>query len=143
MCDIDKFKSVNDTYGHDVGDEVLQGTANAVKSALRGEDEVCRLGGEEFLVSCRSAFEKDGVVIAERIREAVEQNEIQSGGFDGAVTVSLGVAGTHDGVPSLMALLKASDEAVYQAKNAGRNQVVASGAPEPSPEERDKLRRSA
>lgn len=143
MLDIDKFKSVNDTYGHDVGDEVLQATAQAVKGALRGEDEVCRLGGEEFLVICRGAFEKDGIVVAERIRKAVESNVVMSPGFERAVTVSLGVAGTHEGVDSLMALLKASDEAVYQAKNEGRNCVRASGAPDPTPEEASKVRRSA
>lgn len=143
MLDIDKFKLVNDNFGHDVGDEVLQATAQAVKSALRGEDEVCRLGGEEFLVICRGAFEKDGAIVAERIRTAVESNIVNSPGFERAVTVSLGVAGTHSGVTSLMALLKASDEAVYQAKNEGRNCVRAAGAPLPSPEEQEKYRRTA
>jgi diguanylate cyclase (GGDEF)-like protein len=143
MLDIDKFKLVNDNFGHDVGDEVLQATAQAVKSALRGEDEVCRLGGEEFLVICRGAFEKEGSVVAERIRAAVESNIVNSPGFNRAVTVSLGVAGTHSGVTSLMALLKASDEAVYQAKNEGRNCVRAAGAPLPSPEEQEKYRRTA
>ncbi len=143
MLDIDKFKLVNDNFGHDVGDEVLQATSLAVKSALRGEDEVCRLGGEEFLVICRGAFEKDGAIVAERIRKAVESNIVNSPGFERAVTVSLGVAGTHSGVSSLMALLKASDEAVYQAKNDGRNCVRVAGAPHPSPEEQDKCRRSA
>ena len=143
MLDIDKFKMVNDTFGHDVGDEVLQATALAVKGALRGEDEVCRLGGEEFLVICRGAFEKDGAIVAERIRAAVESNIVKSPGYDRAITVSLGVAGTHGGVSSLMALLKASDEAVYQAKNEGRNCVRVAGAPVPSPEEVEKYRRSA
>ena len=143
MLDIDKFKLVNDNFGHDVGDEVLQATAQAVKGALRGEDEVCRLGGEEFLVICRGAFEKDGAIVAERIRAAVESNIVNSPGFDRAVTVSLGVAGTHSGVPSLLALLKASDEAVYQAKNEGRNCVRVAGAPLPSPEEVKKYQRSA
>ncbi len=143
MLDIDKFKAVNDNFGHDVGDEVLQATAQAVKGALRGEDEVCRLGGEEFLVICRGAFEKEGAIVAERIREAVESNIVNSPGFERAVTVSLGVAGTHAGVPSLMALLKASDEAVYQAKNEGRNCVRVTGAPDPTPEEEKKFSRSA
>ena len=89
MCDIDRFKRVNDGFGHDTGDVVLREVALTLQSHARASDVLCRLGGEEFLVICRSAFEKDGVVIAARIREAVEQNEIQSGGFDGAVTVSL------------------------------------------------------
>jgi len=143
MMDIDKFKLVNDNYGHDVGDDVLQATAQAVKGALRGEDEVCRLGGEEFLVICRGAPEQDGVVAAERIRKAVESNIVDTPGFNKAVTISLGVAGTHAGVATLMDLLKASDEAVYQAKNGGRNQVRAAGAPAPTPEEIEKSRRSA
>lgn len=143
MMDIDKFKMVNDTYGHDVGDDVLQATAQAVKGALRGEDEVCRLGGEEFLVICRGAPERDGVIAAERIRKAVESNIVQTPGFNKAVTISLGVAGTHAGVGTLMELLKASDEAVYQAKNGGRNQVRAAGAPDPTPEEIEKSRRTA
>lgn len=143
MLDIDKFKLVNDNFGHDVGDEVLQATALAVKGALRGEDEVCRLGGEEFLVICRGATERDGSIVAERIRKAVESNIVASPGYDRAVTVSLGVAGTHSGVESLLALLKAADEAVYQAKNDGRNQVQVAGAPAPTPEEIEKTRRSA
>ncbi|MFT5732095.1 MAG: diguanylate cyclase (GGDEF)-like protein [Planctomycetota bacterium] len=142
MLDIDKFKAVNDTYGHDVGDEVLQSTALAVKSALRGEDEVCRLGGEEFLVICRGAFEKDGAIVAERIRKAVESNVIDTPGFGRAITVSLGVAGTHSGVSCLMALMKASDEALYQAKNEGRNCTRLAGAPMPTPEEQQKLQRA-
>ncbi|MEM8709428.1 MAG: diguanylate cyclase [Planctomycetota bacterium] len=143
MLDIDKFKAVNDNFGHDVGDEVLIATAQAIKGALRGEDEVCRLGGEEFLVICRGAFEKDGAIVAERIRQAVEANIVDSPGFERAVTVSLGVAGTHDGVSALMQLLKAADEAVYQAKNEGRNCVRVAGAPAPSPEEELAHRRSA
>ena len=143
MLDIDKFKLVNDNFGHDVGDVVLQATALAVKSALRGEDEVCRLGGEEFLVICRGAFESDGAVVAERIRKTVESNIVEAPGFDRAITVSLGVAGTHSGVSSLMALLKSSDEAVYQAKNEGRNCVRVAGAPQPTPEEAQKRRRAA
>lgn len=143
MLDIDKFKSVNDTYGHDVGDDVLQATALAIKNSLRGEDEVCRLGGEEFLVICRHAFERDGLVVAERIRKAVESNIVNTPGFEKAVTVSLGVAGYHDDVGSLMEMLKSADEAVYEAKDGGRNQVCAAGAPDPSPEEAQKTRRSA
>lgn len=143
MLDIDKFKSVNDTYGHDVGDEVLQATALAVKNSLRGEDEVCRLGGEEFLVICRGAPEAYGAVVAERVREAVESNIVPSPGFERAVTVSLGVAGTHPGVSSIMQLLKAADEAVYQAKNDGRNRTCVAGAPDPTPEEQKRVKRSA
>ncbi len=143
MLDIDNFKRVNDDYGHDVGDVVLQATALAVTGALRGEDEVCRLGGEEFLVICRGATEQDGAVVAERIRKAVESNIVPEPGFEKAITVSLGVAGVHEGVDSLLALLKDSDNAMYQAKNDGRNQVCVAGAPAQTPEETQKTRRSA
>ena len=143
MLDIDRFKRVNDDYGHDVGDVVLQATAMAVTGALRGEDEVCRLGGEEFLVICRGASEQDGAIVAERIRKAVESNIVDAPGFGKAITVSLGVAGVHEGVESLLALLKDSDNAMYQAKNDGRNQVCVAGAPALTPEETQKTRRSA
>ncbi|MEM6570754.1 MAG: diguanylate cyclase [Planctomycetota bacterium] len=144
MLDIDHFKSVNDTYGHDIGDIVLQATSQAIKGALRGEDEVCRLGGEEFLIVCRGADEAGGTIVAERVREAVEANVIDGPGFGNAITVSLGVAGVHPEVESLMSLLKAADDAVYQAKNAGRNRVCVAGAPVKKPEEtQQKPRRSA
>lgn len=143
MLDIDRFKAVNDNHGHDVGDEVLQATSRAITGALRGEDEAFRLGGEEFMVLCRNARESDGAMVAERIRRAVEGNIVDSPGFEKAVTVSLGVAGARSGVESLMALLKAADEAVYQAKNAGRNRVQLAGAPAPAPDETSRTRRSA
>lgn len=123
MMDIDHFKSVNDTYGHDVGDIVLKDTARVLKSALREEDEVCRLGGEEFLVICRNTSTNDCGRVAARIRAAVEANRIVHPGFDrGHVTVSLGFAGSDLALTSIAALLKAADEAVYAAKAGGRNQ---------------------
>jgi len=148
MMDIDRFKQVNDTYGHDVGDLVLQATAGAVKGALRGEDEACRIGGEEFIVICRNAGAEDGAVVAERIRAAVEQNVVDAPGFGKAVTVSLGVASTGDhggefSQESLMALMKGADEAVYQAKNGGRNRVCIAGDGAGSPDEEGELKRSA
>ena len=143
MLDIDRFKAVNDSHGHDVGDDVLRGTARAITGALRGEDEAFRLGGEEFMVLCRNAHENDGALVAERIRQAVEANVVDSPGLELAVTVSLGVAGARPGVASLMSLLKAADEAVYHAKNAGRNRVQVAGAPAPKTEESERTRRSA
>jgi two-component system cell cycle response regulator len=124
MMDIDHFKSVNDTYGHDVGDIVLRETARVLKNALREEDEVCRLGGEEFLVICRNTSTDDCGRVAARIRAAVEANHIPHEGFNRRyVTVSLGFAGSELGLPSIAALLKAADEAVYAAKAGGRNQA--------------------
>ena len=145
MLDIDHFKSVNDTYGHDMGDLVLKETARALKSALREEDEVCRLGGEEFLVICRNTSTEDGCRVAGRLRAAVESNRIPHTVFErGHVTMSLGVASSEVSFGSIEDLLKAADEAVYAAKRGGRNQVrrhdamdrvVEQGQP-PAPSER-------
>jgi two-component system cell cycle response regulator len=124
MLDIDHFKSVNDTYGHDMGDLVLKETASVLKHALREEDEVCRLGGEEFLVLCRNTSTEDCCRVAGRLRAAVESNRIAHALFErGIVTVSLGVAGSDLPIASIEDLLKAADDAVYAAKRGGRNQV--------------------
>jgi len=145
MLDIDHFKSVNDTYGHDMGDLVLKDTAGVLKNALREEDEVCRLGGEEFLVICRNTSTEEACRVAARLRTAVETNRIANPVFErGNVTVSLGVASSELTFTSVEDLLKASDEAVYAAKRGGRNQVrrydamdkiVEQGQP-PTPRER-------
>lgn len=123
MVDIDYFKLVNDNYGHDTGDVVLKETARVVRSATRTTDEVCRLGGEEFLIICRNTNQLECEVVAERVRDLVEANVVKAGGFDKGVTISLGIACTEAGYADITALLKASDEAVYLAKDMGRNQV--------------------
>ncbi len=127
MIDIDHFKKVNDVHGHDVGDVVLKETANVLRSATRQGEEVARLGGEEFLVVCPNATAAQARVCAERIRLAIERNVIQCAGFQRNVTVSLGVAERTPGVAKYDALFKAADEAVYVAKNNGRNQVCSAG----------------
>lgn len=123
MLDIDHFKKVNDTYGHDIGDLVLKDTARVLRSSTRQGEEASRLGGEEFFVVCPNSTESQAAVCAERLRGAVERNIIQGGGFDGYVTVSLGVAQRAPEMQNLDALIKAADEAVYAAKSAGRNRV--------------------
>ena len=123
--DIDKFKSVNDTYGHDVGDVVLKRTGQKLRSCLRRGDIVCRMGGEEFLVLCPDSSLGEARITAERLRSEVEANVIQFGEFDRAVTLSLGVAELHGSDPNLEALLKRADRGVYAAKEGGRNRVVA------------------
>ncbi len=124
MLDIDRFKLVNDQHGHDVGDVVLQETAKVLQEAVRGSDEVCRLGGEEFLILARNTSEADAMVLAERVRAIVEANVIEGHGLDRAVTMSIGVAAS-DGAdhPAVDSLLKLADEAVYLAKDSGRNRV--------------------
>jgi diguanylate cyclase (GGDEF)-like protein len=123
MLDIDHFKRVNDTHGHDVGDVVLKETARVLRATTRQGEEASRLGGEEFFVVCPNSTESQAAVCAERLRGAIERSLIKNGGFDGNVTVSLGVAQRNPAMTSLDALIKASDEAVYASKAAGRNRV--------------------
>jgi diguanylate cyclase (GGDEF)-like protein len=123
MVDIDRFKAVNDTYGHDVGDVVLKATAQAISGTLRGEDQVARLGGEEFLVIARGANGEDAAVLGERIRLVVEENVVEAEGYRDCVTISVGAASFDQGYVGISEMMKAADDAVYQAKTLGRNQV--------------------
>jgi diguanylate cyclase (GGDEF)-like protein len=131
LLDVDHFKRVNDTYGHDVGDQVLIATARAVHRVLRTSDTCTRMGGEEFLVICPGTPLEGALQLAERIRAAVASNQVPVPAFvEGHVTISLGVACTSsEGCASIDALLKSADEGVYQAKRLGRDQVsLAPGA---------------
>jgi len=130
MFDADHFKRVNDTYGHDVGDDVLIALAKIMQKNARSVDLPARLGGEEFIMLLPETSGTDALAMAERLREAVEGMRIVSGKHELQVTVSIGVATLehadakgHD-VP-LQVLLKQVDEAVYAAKHGGRNRVVA------------------
>jgi len=125
MLDIDHFKLVNDTHGHDAGDAVLQQTAKRIVEALRAGDTCARIGGEEFLVICPNTTTDGAHLLADRIREVVQGHRIEAGSFLGAVTISAGVATRHEG-STIDTLLKAADEAVYQAKRGGRNRTSVS-----------------
>lgn len=122
MVDIDHFKHVNDNYGHDVGDIVLREVAQAIQATVRSSDEACRLGGEEFLIICKNTSEDECMVAAERLRAAIESHVIEEPSFNKNITVSLGVASSEGGYETVNELFKASDEAVYLAKDSGRNQ---------------------
>jgi diguanylate cyclase (GGDEF)-like protein len=122
MIDIDHFKAVNDSHGHDMGDQVLRETASVLKQETRKGDVVCRHGGEEFLVICSGSTLQMCSATAERIRVAVEENVIGHS-FEGHVTVSCGVATLCDEIESVDKLLKEADRRVYLAKARGRNQV--------------------
>jgi diguanylate cyclase (GGDEF)-like protein len=128
MIDIDHFKKVNDVHGHDVGDLVLKQTAAVLRDVTRHGEEPARLGGEEFVVVCTGASENHAAAADERIRLAVEANEIVAPTFQGRVTVSLGVAGRTARMQSVDALIKAADDAVYAAKRGGRNRVMSAGS---------------
>lgn len=120
LFDVDHFKRVNDTWGHDVGDQVLIGLAGLARSLLRETDHLGRWGGEEFVLLAGDTGPEDAAVVAERLRR-----EIAAASFPpaGQVTVSIGVASGQPGEPRRM-LVKRADAALYQAKHEGRNRVM-------------------
>src|SRR3989338_3672144 len=123
--DIDYFKKVNDAYGHEVGDTVLRKVAKTIQDSLRTGDTLARWGGEEMLASLLGASEKDAVTKAEEIRVEVEKlsfPEIP----DLHLTISSGVASSEKDL-TLSELVRRADQALYQAKENGRNKVVAYG----------------
>lgn len=127
MVDIDRFKHVNDTYGHETGDAALQCVATAIRSTLRDVDIAARLGGEEFGVLLPNTSAAAAVTLAERLRTAIADTTCGSQKGDVTVTASIGVAGYDDALSDVDALLRAADSALYQAKNQGRNRVVLLG----------------
>jgi len=124
VLDLDHFKQVNDSYGHVAGDEVLAYVANFIESALRREDIVARIGGEEFAVLLPNTAQAQAAELAERLRGRLSDQSIQ-GSWDGGLHVqtSVGVAGLQMLDCSFSKLYMRGDVALYQAKNAGRNQV--------------------
>ena len=124
MLDIDHFKRVNDTYGHTLGDEVLREVAVRLASSVRAVDLPCRYGGEEFVVVMPATRLTDAARIAERIRLAVAGETFPVGEKEISVTVSLGVSASAGAEDRPESLLRRADEALYEAKAAGRNQVV-------------------
>jgi diguanylate cyclase (GGDEF)-like protein len=123
MLDLDHFKSINDTLGHDVGDQVLAHAASLMRQTARTNDVVCRLGGEEFLVIAPNTDCNTAILLAERIRNAIEQNQPPGFVLRYPVTVSIGVAGSVGAKPGWKELMKWSDDALYQVKQAKRNGV--------------------
>jgi two-component system cell cycle response regulator len=125
MCDLDKFKSVNDTYGHQAGDAVLRQLAQLLRDQAREIDRVGRYGGEEFMLVLPGADVDAALAFAERVRKAVEGRTFS---FAGAVirrTMSCGVAAwPHPRIPDVPTLVRAADDALYAAKAQGRNRVV-------------------
>lgn len=126
MLDIDHFKNVNDQYGHKAGDEVLSTVAASIKKSLRGADVAGRYGGEEFVVLVSGASADQSLKIADRIRRAVAQQAIQINHVNVPVTISLGVVSINpDRVLPVDELINCADQAMYMAKQQGRNRVVA------------------
>ncbi|MEN9800021.1 MAG: hypothetical protein RL653_3718 [Pseudomonadota bacterium] len=124
LTDIDHFKSVNDTYGHPMGDQVLKGVARIVREQARDTDVVARYGGEEFAIVMPETDTRGALIIAERIREAVMAETFQTESGPLKVTLSLGIATTPDHAMDKQGLVDLSDQCLYFAKRHGRNQAV-------------------
>ncbi len=123
MMDIDHFKKVNDTYGHQAGDEVLKSVSNTIKESVRKEDLVSRWGGEEIMAILVNSDLETGRVVAERIREKVSETIVNVDGQEIKVTISIGVRSLYM-VGNFDNALTQADDALYHAKSTGRNKVV-------------------
>jgi diguanylate cyclase (GGDEF)-like protein len=134
MMDIDHFKQFNDTHGHPAGDEALRAFGRVVKSALRASDVVARYGGEEFIVALPGSTQADARLVAEKLRQAVEEMVIDIGaGRHARVTVSLGVVASDQQRLDQKGLVAMADAALYRAKEGGRNQVAMAPSSIPDP----------
>ena len=125
MFDIDHFKKVNDTHGHQAGDLVLSELSTLLTGALRAEDVFARYGGEEFAVICRGTDLSQAQIVGERMRKAVEKYRFVHEGTPIPVTISVGIAGLPDpAVKDATDLVARADKALYQSKHGGRNRVT-------------------
>ena len=124
MFDIDRFKQVNDTYGHLAGDHVLKHLATATKTRIRREDVLARYGGEEFAIILPEIDHHNAMQFADKIRRIAERTPFKFEDTDIPLTVSVGVTCLGSEVPDATAFVKNADENLYAAKAAGRNQVV-------------------
>ncbi|MCS6932009.1 MAG: PleD family two-component system response regulator [Acetobacteraceae bacterium] len=130
LIDVDRFKSINDRFGHAAGDAVLREIADRLRAHVRAADLVARIGGEEFLVVAAGTSGETGVCVAERLRQVVAERPVQIPDGEIPVTVSIGIAEARPGTRADM-LLRRADDALYRAKENGRNRVEAA-PPEPS-----------
>jgi two-component system, cell cycle response regulator len=124
VIDIDHFKSINDTFGHDAGDAILRGVAQIIASGTRQTDYVARVGGEEFAVLLPETALFDGLQFAEKLRSSIAASTIRVGENGHNVTISIGIANVpHSQVSDANELYRAADQALYRAKANGRNRV--------------------
>jgi diguanylate cyclase (GGDEF)-like protein len=126
VIDVDHFKQINDSYGHDCGDDALRLVASTIRNTLRSGDLMGRLGGEEFGVFLPGASTGRAMAAAERIRQAISEAEFAADSMRQALSVSVGGATFVESVP-FRALYREADRLLYQAKNLGRNRVAFSG----------------
>jgi two-component system cell cycle response regulator len=127
MVDIDRFRAVNDSFGHDAGDQVLRQVAMALRKAARSEDVICRLGGEEFLVVSPDTPLPAAIRLAERLRQAVCSAPAHAGAAGTPLSVSIGVAERGPNMLKPDELLKAADEVLFHAQRLGGNRIQAAG----------------
>lgn len=132
LCDIDKFKGINDTYGHDIGDRVLAATAAVISRGIRSFDEAFRMGGEEFLICLKETSLDEGYQVIERLRIDLQRSPVGlPDGRSVVVTASFGLVEAMLETPVDDVVVQ-SDRALYQAKNTGRNRVVRYGIDMPA-----------
>jgi diguanylate cyclase (GGDEF)-like protein len=129
MFDLDKFKRINDTFGHAMGDEILRLFSTTLRSSMRADDIVARLGGEE-IAAVVPADEETTLRIAERVRANFQKAGAFVGDTEVNSTVSIGVAATADAGEAIEALMARADAALYRAKSGGRNRVCAAAPDE-------------
>jgi len=127
VADVDHFKRVNDTYGHEAGDAVLKSVARVFLDCLRAEDVCARYGGEEIAILLPETSVERAQEVAERVRKAIAGKPVRHGDRTITVTASFGVAGYPESTALRDALFPAADRALYEAKGAGRNQVRIAG----------------
>lgn len=132
MTDIDLFKSVNDQYGHDAGDEVIKAVTEILQTHKRTSDIAGRLGGEEFALILPEATLDSAVIVAERLRHLVADRTVAVAGWRISVTISIGVSAGHAAMSGFDELLKQANVALYDAKHSGRNRVCRFGDGKPA-----------
>lgn len=123
MIDADGFKQINDQFGHEAGDAVLQALAEKLRDSIRTDDFVCRLGGDEFMIICVNTPMSGAIYLAEQVRQGVAGLKVPAGKGSWHGSISVGVAARDSTMTNLEQLLKAADQGVYAAKHAGRNCV--------------------
>jgi diguanylate cyclase (GGDEF)-like protein len=126
LFDIDHFKRVNDSYGHQAGDEVIRSTARILRESVRTTDLIGRYGGEEFGVMLVDTASDGAMVLAERLRTRIEAQTVQIDGREIRCTISLGIAQASDSTESHRQWIESADQALYKAKQTGRNRSVIS-----------------
>lgn len=133
ILDIDFFKKVNDSYGHDTGDRVLIAVAKECQNQIRKTDLIARFGGEEFCFLFPESDLNSTMLVAEKIRRTISELEFYSEKEQFSVTVSIGISELLDPNDNMEDMLKRSDDSLYKAKKTGRNRIVAWGHNEPPP----------